>query len=79
MSAGDKTDRDKARQYRDRAEECRTHAGGMLDPEARAGLLQIAQSYEAMAKRLEAKLAPKKSRHNQSEARPRIMSGSGIG
>jgi len=60
MSAGDKTDRDKARQYRDRAEECRTHAAEMHDPGARAGLVQVAQSYEAMAKRLEARLASKK-------------------
>ena len=65
MSTGDKIDWDKVREYRDRAEECRSHAAEMHDPEARAGLIQVAQSYEVMAERLEARLASKKPRQSK--------------
>ncbi len=39
----------RARQYQDRAEECRVCAEAMRDPGARAGLLQVAAGYEQMA------------------------------
>jgi hypothetical protein len=42
---------DRAHQYRDRAEECRTCAEAMRDAGAQAGLLHIAECYEAMAAR----------------------------
>jgi hypothetical protein len=38
-----------------RAEEARTAAEGMNDPEARAAMLAIAQNYENIAKRAEAR------------------------
>jgi hypothetical protein len=41
----------RAHQYRERAEECRTCAEAMRDAGARAGLLHIAECYEAMAAR----------------------------
>ncbi len=55
-----KAARDKVQQYRERAEECRVHAAEMKDPDARAGLLQVAQSYEVMAQRLEGRLGSEK-------------------
>jgi hypothetical protein len=60
MNTGEKADGDKARRFRDRAQECRSHAAEMHDPEARVGLIQVAQSYEVMAQRIEARLAGRK-------------------
>jgi hypothetical protein len=45
--------RDRIRRYRDRAEECRRNGAGMHDPDARAGLMQVAEAYEQMAEALE--------------------------
>jgi len=53
---GKESARDRMRRYRDRAEECRAHAAEMKDPDARAGLIQVAESYERMAGAIEAKL-----------------------
>ena len=39
-----------------RAEKCRAHAGEMRDPDARAGLIQVAESYETMADAIQARL-----------------------
>ena len=43
-----------AKQYRERAEESRTFAEQMSDPEARFTMLRIAFDYEDMANRMEA-------------------------
>ncbi len=56
MSTGDEIDRDKIRRYRDRADECRARAAEMHDPDARAGLIQVAESCERMAGIIEARL-----------------------
>jgi hypothetical protein len=50
------SEKEKIRRFRDRADECRAHAAEMKDPEARAGLIQVAESYERMADAIEAKL-----------------------
>jgi hypothetical protein len=50
------SDKEKIRRFRDRAEECRAHAVEMKDSDARAGLIQVAESYERMADAIEAKL-----------------------
>ena len=57
--AGNESDRNRARHYLDRAEECRSQAAEMKDAGAREALVQVAQSYEAMAHRIEEKLASK--------------------
>ena len=44
------SNRERVRRYRDRAEECRTHAADMQHPDARAGLIRAAEAYERMAK-----------------------------
>jgi hypothetical protein len=46
---------DKARRYRDRAKECRRRATETKGPDARAGFLQVAKSYERMADVIERK------------------------
>ncbi len=56
MSTDVESDKEKIRRFRDRAEECRTHAAQMSDPDARSGLIQVAESYERMADAIEAKL-----------------------
>lgn len=56
MSTGAKSENEKIRRFRDRAEECRAHAAEMKDQDARAGLIQVAESYERMADAIEAKL-----------------------
>jgi hypothetical protein len=56
MSADANSEKEKIRRFRDRAEECRAHAAEMKDPDARAGLIQVAESYERMADAIEAKL-----------------------
>jgi hypothetical protein len=43
------SNRERVRRYRDRAEECRTHAADMQHPDARAGLVRAAEAYERMA------------------------------
>jgi|GEM_PF-4682744 len=50
------SDKEKIRRFRDRAEECRAHAAQMSDPDARTGLIQVAESYERMVDAIEAKL-----------------------
>jgi hypothetical protein len=45
MSTGAKSENEKIRRFRDRAEECRAHAAEMKDQDARAGLIQVAESY----------------------------------
>jgi hypothetical protein len=45
-----------ARKRRRRAEKCRAHAAEMRDPDARAGLIQVAESYERMADAIEVRL-----------------------
>lgn len=42
--------------WRERAEEARTVADGIIDPEAKRSMLEIAAHYEYIAKRAEAKL-----------------------
>src|ERR1700731_2471643 len=42
------SNRERVRRYRDRAEECRTHAADMQHPDARAGLIRAAEAYERM-------------------------------
>jgi hypothetical protein len=44
--------------WRNRAEEVRTRAEGMTDPQARNTLLRIAQDYEMLAKRAEERQRP---------------------
>jgi len=58
MSTGDEADRDKARQYRERAEECRADAAKTDDLilTARPGLIQFAQLCEILADSIEARL-----------------------
>jgi hypothetical protein len=56
MSADAKSEKEKIRRFRDRAEECRAHAAEMKDPDACAGLIQVAESYERMADAIGAKL-----------------------
>jgi hypothetical protein len=49
----EETDRQRAKRYRERAEECRRNAANMQDPDARKGLLQVAGAYEQMAENIE--------------------------
>jgi hypothetical protein len=56
MSASRERQTEKIQRYRNRAEECRVQAAEMHDPDARAGLIQVAESYENMARSLEAKI-----------------------
>jgi hypothetical protein len=42
-----------AEHWRDRAEEARTHAEQLTDPEAKRMMLSIAESYEKLAQRAE--------------------------
>jgi hypothetical protein len=56
MSAGRERRTEKIQRYRNRAEECRVQAAELHDPDARAGLIQVAQSYETMARILAAKI-----------------------
>jgi hypothetical protein len=44
---------DNVRHWRDRAEEARMHVEQMTDPEARRMMLDIADSYDKLAKRAE--------------------------
>lgn len=43
--------------WRDRAEEARAQAEQMTDAEARSGMLQVARSYEIIARRTEERIA----------------------
>ena len=56
MNKARETERNRARRYRDRADECRRNAAETKDPQARAGLIQVAQAYDQMAEAIEAKL-----------------------
>jgi hypothetical protein len=42
--------------WRDRAEEARIHAGRMADDDAKLTMLRIAEEYERLAERAEARL-----------------------
>lgn len=50
-----------ANHWRARADEARVHAEQMKDPTARATMLKIAEEYEKLAKRAEAREPGKKS------------------
>jgi hypothetical protein len=56
MSTSAESEKEKIRRFRERAEECRAHAAEMHDQDARAGLIQVAESYERMAAAIEMKL-----------------------
>jgi len=45
--------------WRDRAEEARTHAEHLSDPESRRRMLRIAKDYEELARRAERRLKQK--------------------
>ncbi len=47
------------KQWRSRAQEARVLAKQMRDPESKLALLRVAESYEKIAKRAEARLAAK--------------------
>jgi hypothetical protein len=47
--------------WRDRAEETRTHAEQMRDPNSRRRMLRIAEDYEELAKRAERRLKKSKN------------------
>ena len=57
---------DTPEQWRSHAKEARALAKQMRDPEAQIAMLRVAESYEKIAKRAEAKLAGKS---NQDTAR----------
>jgi hypothetical protein len=54
---GEISDRDKIRRFRDRAEEFRVRSAERHEPDARARLIQVADSYERMADFLQQGLA----------------------
>jgi hypothetical protein len=47
--------------WRERAEEARSHAEEMKDPEAKRTMLDIAEGYERLAKQAEKRVASDKS------------------
>jgi hypothetical protein len=49
MNTDGETDREKIRQYRSRADEYRARTAEMHYPEARAGLIQVAKSFDIIA------------------------------
>jgi hypothetical protein len=53
-----RTPRERVKNYRSRAEEIRTAAEDMKQPESRATFLRIARDYDLMADHIEAKHPP---------------------
>ena len=56
MNKARETERDRARHYRDHADECRRNAAEAKDFAARVGFMQVAAFYDLMADAIEHRL-----------------------